>query len=357
MKGFKHDERTPIWMIWGLVAVFAVIQAVAWTLAGGVPRRPLVLVQVIAAWCVMIVLAMLASRRIETLSSRLSQKERAHLSTLNEVEQLQTQNAMLQIVARSVDVPLAFQALAARIVRIVPCDRAGLALLTENGQEFQTYTARVSDEERRNRPRPEVTFKVESTAIGFVVRAGEPLILNDMHEAVPDFLDANVLHTAGFRSALLMPLVSKGRTVGTLNVVSRKKDAFSEVHIQALKPIAEIFAVAYVAQQLQMLIGRYRSIEAMSDHTLAVASEINSALQTIIGHCDLLERGYPDPSLHRDLATVVLPGAADRRASGEDADCRLRAAQGSGGGNAGHRHPVESGRVRRQRPGLAAHEA
>jgi transcriptional regulator with GAF, ATPase, and Fis domain len=288
-----------------LVAVFGIIQAVAWTVAGGIPRRPLVLVQVIAAWCVMIVLAMLASRRIETLSSRLSQKERAHLSTLDEVEQLQTQNAMLQIVARSVDVPLAFQALAARIIRIVPCDRAGLALLTENGQEFQTYTARVREEERRNRPRPEVTFKVESTAIGFVVRAGEPLILNDMQEAAPDFLDANVLQTAGFRSALLMPLVSKGRTVGTLNVVSRKKDAFSDVHIQALKPIAEIFAVASVAQQLQMQIGKYRSIEAMSDHTLAVASEINSALQTIIGHCDLLERGYPDPSLHRDLATVV----------------------------------------------------
>jgi nitrogen-specific signal transduction histidine kinase len=36
-----------------------------------------------------------------------------------------------------------------------------------------------------------------------------------------------------------------------------------------------------------------------------VSSEINSALQTIIGHCDLLEREYPDPNLQRDLATVV----------------------------------------------------
>jgi nitrogen-specific signal transduction histidine kinase len=43
----------------------------------------------------------------------------------------------------------------------------------------------------------------------------------------------------------------------------------------------------------------------MSDLTLNVATEINSALQTIIGHCDLLERGYPDPHLQRDLATVV----------------------------------------------------
>lgn len=299
------DARTQVRAIWALVAALAVVQAVAWTIAGEMPPRPLVLVQVIAAWCVILMLAAVASRRIDRLAQRLTQKEHAHRLTLNEVEQLQTQNAMLQIVARSVDVPLAFQALAARIGRIVPCDRAGLALLAENGQEFQTYTARVREDERRARPRPEVTFKVESTAIGFVVRAGEPLILNDMQDAAPEFLDANVLHTAGFRSALIMPLVSKGRTVGTLNVVARRKDAFSDAHLEALRPIAEIFAVACVAQQLQMLLGKYRTIEAMSEQTLSVASEINSALQTIIGHCDLLERGYPDPGLQRDLGTVV----------------------------------------------------
>jgi GAF domain-containing protein len=299
------SKNTRVWAIWAVVAGTAVLQAIAWALAGGIPRRPLVIFQVIAAWCVMVMLAALATRRIEKLATSLTQKERAHLTTLDEVEQLQMQNAMLQILARSVDVPLAFQALATRISRIVPCDRAGLALLTENNQEFQTYTARVRDEERRARPRPEVTFKVESTAIGFVVRSGEPLILNDVQQAAPEFLDANVLHSAGFRSALLMPLVSKGRTVGTLNVVARKKDAFAEAHVEALRPIAEMFAVTCVAQQLQMLMGKYRTIEAMSDQTLAVSSEINNALQAIIGHCDLLERAYPDTPLRRDLATIV----------------------------------------------------
>ena len=299
------SKNTRVWAIWAVVAGTAVLQAIAWALAGGIPRRPLVIFQVIAAWCVMVMLAALATRRIEKLATSLTQKEHAHLTTLDEVEQLQMQNAMLQILARSVDVPLAFQALATRISRIVPCDRAGLALLTENNQEFQTYTARVRDEERRARPRPEVTFKVESTAIGFVVRSGEPLILNDVQQAAPEFLDANVLHSAGFRSALLMPLVSKGRTAGTLNVVARKKDAFAEAHVEALRPIAEMFAVACVAQQLQMLMGKYRTIEAMSDQTLAVSSEINNALQAIIGHCDLLERAYPDTPLRRDLATIV----------------------------------------------------
>jgi GAF domain-containing protein len=221
------------------------------------------------------------------------------------MEQLQTQNAMLQIVARSVDVPLAFQTLASRIARLVPCDRMGLALLTEDGQEFQTYTARVREEERRVRPRPELVFKVERTGLGTVLRSREPLILDDLAQCAADFLDVNVLHSAGFQSAILMPLVSRGRAVGTLNVVSLTKRAFEPAHARALEPVSEILAVAHVAQQLQVAVGRYRSTEAMSEMTLAISAEINSALQTIIGHCDLLERGYPDPALQRDLATVV----------------------------------------------------
>ena len=104
----------------------------------------------------------------------------------------------------------------------------------------------------------------------------------------------------------MVPLVAKGRAVGTLNVVSRQKHAFDQQHIDVLTPIAEIFAIAYVAQQLQIAVGKHRSMETMSEFTLSIASDINGALQTIIGHCDLIERGYPDPNLHRDLATVVI---------------------------------------------------
>jgi signal transduction histidine kinase len=87
--------------------------------------------------------------------------------------------------------------------------------------------------------------------------------------------------------------------------VQRAQNAYRPEHVSAIQPIAEVFAVAVIAQQLQLSLGKYRSMEAMSEVTLSIAAEINSALQTIIGHCDLLERGYPDPSLHRDLATVV----------------------------------------------------
>jgi transcriptional regulator with GAF, ATPase, and Fis domain len=300
-----RDSRAAVWVIWGMVVAFAIIQAVAWTLAGGIPRRPGVLVQVIAAWIIMLTLAAFSTMRLGGLSRRLAVKERDHRATLDEIEELQTRNEILSIVARSVDVPLAFQALARRIVRLVPCDRVGLALLSENGEDFQTYTARTDSEERRVRPRPEIVFKMDRTAIGDVVRSQAPMLIPDARVIAGDYLDVNVLHTAGFRSALIVPLVAKGRAAGTLNVVSRTPDAFTATHTAALVPIAELFAIAYVAQQLQMALGKYSTMEAMSELTLSVSAEMNSALQTIIGHCDLIERGYPNPDLHRDLSTIV----------------------------------------------------
>src|SRR5688572_3893845 len=146
-----RDQRLPVWVIWGLVGLFGVVQAVAWFIAGSIPTRPGVLAQVVTAWAVMLILASIATQRLGTLARRIRVHESTHQETLGEIEQLQTQNAMLEIIARSVDVTLAFQALASRIARLVPCDRVGLALLTDNGQEFQTYTARVNEEERRAR--------------------------------------------------------------------------------------------------------------------------------------------------------------------------------------------------------------
>jgi GAF domain-containing protein len=297
-------HQAAVWSIWGLLAAYGALQAAAWLLRGH-PPAPLVALEMSAGWIVMILLGVLATSGMRRLSATLTDAEHAHRATISEVEQLEMQNATLQIIARSVDVPLAFQALAQRIARLVPCERVGLALLSESGTEFQTYTARLQEGERRSRPRPEVVFKTDRSAIGTVVRSCRAMIINDTAERAADYLDVNVLRAAGFGSALVVPLISTDRAVGTLNAVSRKTGTFQQQHIDALQPIAEIFAVTYVAQQLQIALAKHKTMESMSELTIGISNEINGALQSIIGHCDLLERGYPDTNLQMDLAVVV----------------------------------------------------
>jgi signal transduction protein with GAF and PtsI domain len=293
--------------VWPLVAVGAVLQGGMWLLV-----RLEVLsqgaglgLQLVVLWVLVVLFAIFAGRRVEMLSTRIEEGQQRHRLTLGQMEQMELQNAVLQAVTRTPDVTLAFQALARRVSRVVRCDRLGLALLTGNNNRFQTYTARVSEEERRSRPRPELEFSMDRSLVGQAVREREPIVVDDFSSAAPDYLDANVLHSGGFRSGLIMPLMSKGRAVGTINLVSRGARAFRIEDAHALEPIAEILAVAHVAQQAQLSVERYRAVEAMSEMTLSVANEINSALQIIIGHCDLLERSYHDPALQRDLATVI----------------------------------------------------
>ena len=302
MKG--RPDRAPVWAIWLLIA-FGAIQPIAWNLAAGGAPSPLVFIPLLIVWITLLVLAALATRRVSWIWRTLAHSETAYQATLTENEQLQTQNAMLEIVARSVDVPLAFQELSTRIARLVECDRVGLALLSDDETEFHTYTARSHEDEPRKSARPEVVFKVERTTIGGVIRSGKPLIVDDTGEAAPDHLDANVVFSAGFRSALVMPLIAKGRAVGTLNLVSRRPNAFQRSHLEPLQPIAELLAVAWVAQQLQTTIGKYQTMEIMSELTLSIASDINSALQAIVGHCDLLARANDDPAFQHDLDTIV----------------------------------------------------
>ncbi|MEO5898320.1 MAG: GAF domain-containing protein [Vicinamibacterales bacterium] len=300
----SRGHRVAIWGIWGLLAAYGILQASAWIISG-VPFGPLVAIELSAGWLVMILLALLATRGMGRLSQTLDEAEHAHRTKSTEVQQLQIQNAMLDVIARSVDVPLAFQELAHRIARLVPCERVGLALLSDNHTEFQTYTARVQNRERRTRPRPEVVFKAERTAIGAVVKSRQPMIINDTVKGMGDYLDINVLGSSGFASALVVPLISRGRAVGTLNLVSRAAGAFQQQHVDTLMPVAEILAVAYVAQQLQIAVTKHRTVESMSELTLGVANEVNGALQTIIGHCDLLSGSYPDANLRTDLAIIV----------------------------------------------------
>jgi GAF domain-containing protein len=308
-KQFPRPSRRPVSrrLVVSMIAGCAIVQILFWfgVRQGFIRADFLAPGLILIGWAVILGVAALASSRFSSLRRAFDSREDEHRAQLDQIEQLEAHNEMLQAMARSTDVSLAFQALARRVARIVPCDRVGVALLKEGGQEFQTYTARVTEPERRARPRPDLQFSIGRTRIGQVVRSGQSLFTGNFADDAPDFVDANVLHQSGFRSGMFLPLICRGKAVGTLNVVSRKKAAFNEEHRAALEPIAEILAVAYVAQQLQQAAARFRTMEAMTEVTLSIANEIQSALQTIIGHCGLLERGNPDAALQRDVAVIT----------------------------------------------------
>ena len=175
--------RVQRWCV-AAVLVITALQLAVWLAPGSGPGGLVRRLASVGAWLGLLVLAVVVARRQRQLHQHLVQIESAHRTALTEVDALQLQNEMLQIIARAPDVPEAFQSLAPRLSRLVESDRLGLALLSEDGQEFQTFTARPPDaEDRRLRPLPEVVFRADGTALGRATRTCAPVLIDDTRDS------------------------------------------------------------------------------------------------------------------------------------------------------------------------------
>src|ERR671937_1573893 len=245
-------------------------------------------IRLITVWPLALIVALLAGRASSRLFRSIEENEAARTEALGIVAYLKARNAILHIVASSIDITAAFQKLSERIADIVPCDRVGLALLTDDGQEFRTLTSRVRPEEKRSKGRPEVQLPRAGTLVGHVVTSREPAIENHIGPLASKYFDANLLHTAGFRSALVLPVIYEDRSLGTLSCVSRSSNAFDKSHVEALVPVAELLGVAYTNQKLAKALARTESAQAIADGIFSVVYEMTDAVQALVGLADVV---------------------------------------------------------------------
>ena len=287
-----------------VIATAAAHVAVAWLrLHQLIPVGSAAVIGIATAWSAILILAAHATRQIVGLRADLEVQQTRNQATRHQLEQLATLNEMLLTLGRSNEVGLAFQSLAGHVGRLVACDRLGLALVRDNGQEVLTYSARVSEPERRRRPRPELQLSLERSLFGTVIRSCEAMVVDDLPAHASAYHDAAVLASQGFHSALVLPLISRNRAIGALMVISRQKGAFTIAQRDVMQPLAEVLAFAFVGQQQQHALEKFQMMESMSDTTFALASEINGALQAVVGEASILRRRHPE--LGESLDIVV----------------------------------------------------
>jgi transcriptional regulator with GAF, ATPase, and Fis domain len=281
----------------------ALLQVAIWSASAQgwlTPDRATAL-HLLTSWTAIFLVGLVAVRSLTQLRDELQARRHQHEATLSEVEQLGALNEMLTTAGKSKDVGLAFQALARRVGKLITCDRLGLALVKEGGQELQIYSSRVSEPERRRRPRPELQFSLERSVFGQVIRTCEPILVEDTSAFASEFHDAGVLASQGFHSLLIVPLISRNRAIGAITVIARQKAAFHPAHREILQPLAEVLAFAYVAQHQYLALDRYKAMETTAEITLALATDINSSLQVIGGRCGVLQREHPALAAELDV--------------------------------------------------------
>jgi transcriptional regulator with GAF, ATPase, and Fis domain len=256
-------------------------------------------------WAVLAVVLIGLAFWIGLKSGRHLGRARERVEPQDTVENLKALNALLRTLASTHDITRGLFELALRIRAIVPCDRVGLALLTEDRQGYSTYTARIDQAGASPEPRPDLHFPRGSTIIDEVIEAREGRLFENVSELAPKYLDANVLRTAGFSSVVLVPLVFEGEALGTLNLVARRAGAFSHADLHTLRPVAEVLATAYGTRRLANQLTRHQMANELSELTFAFANDMSGAVQAIIGECELLAKQYPDAAIERELAGML----------------------------------------------------
>jgi PAS domain S-box-containing protein len=126
--------------------------------------------------------------------------------------------------------------------QIVAGDRVMVTLLNSAGDRFEYYALQGDGKQVGDLP-------VAATLVGDVVRAERIIITPDLR-AVDHRVDAQGLLEQGFHSAIAAPLRVSGRSIGTLNLVSKTPGAYGSTDEPLLAQLAALLVAALENQRL-----------------------------------------------------------------------------------------------------------
>lgn len=153
-------------------------------------------------------------------------------------------------------------AIAASLRQIKEYDYAGLALFEPSLQKLRVYA--LPSPSQKNLIHEELLLPLENSPAGWAFKARRPLVLNRVHEEGRPFEIPEKLIAQGVRSACRIPLISRDKVLGTLNLASLHENAFSDEEVDLL---------TQVANQIALALGNAISFRQLSEQKEKLAGE------------------------------------------------------------------------------------
>lgn len=192
-------------------------------------------------------------------------------------------NKINRIISSSLDPTHIFEALSNEVTHLIEYDRISLSLVEEGTHLIKRRLIKDRNEPLviRDLPaRPE-----ENTAVGWTLNQARPMIRTDVVEA-QQFIEDRLLLPEGLRSYIIIPIISKMKPVGTLNLASARPAAFSERNLEILVPIAEQLAIAL---ETAGLFEQTKKLDQLkSEFVSKVSHELRTPLTSIKGFTEIL---------------------------------------------------------------------
>ena len=236
------------------------------------------------------------------LNLETSQAYQAQLS--DERDRLRVLLEVNNILVSSRELPELFRGIVKTLERVIHHDYTSLALLDPATDLLKIYALDFPG--RQELIKPEVTIPREISPSGDAIASGKPVCARGAElDRYPSEV-MRVLRDDGIQTICCIPLVTQGRTFGTLNVASRRVEAFPSQEVALLQQVGAQIAIA-VENALA-----FKEIDALKDklaeEKLYLEEEIRSEFnfEEIIGDAPPLKRVLAQVEVVAPTDTAVL---------------------------------------------------
>ncbi|HEY5593897.1 MAG TPA: ATP-binding protein [Nitrospiria bacterium] len=191
-------------------------------------------------------------------------------------------NKITQIISSKLNIAQIFESFCDEVGKLLPYDRISIALLDETQRQIALRLIKTKDAPMVSHdfPRPKT-----GTVIGWVADRQQPYLRADVLEA-SEFHEDRLIAKEGMRSYIVVPIVSQNKTIGTLNLVSRRPQTYSERNLEILIPIAEQVAIA--VGTIRLFEQTKKLDQLKSDFVSKVSHELRTPLTSIKGFTEIL---------------------------------------------------------------------
>jgi len=208
------------------------------------------------------------------------------------------------VLVSSRELPELFRGIVSTLERVIHHDYTSLALLSPETGLLKIYALDFPG--REGLIKNEVTIPREISPAGDAIASGKPICARGTElDRYPSEV-MRILRQEGIQTICCMPLITRGRTFGTLNVASRRMDAFPGRDLELLQQVGAQIAIA-VENALA-----FKEIDALKDklseEKLYLEEEIRSEFnfEEIIGDAPLLKRALAQVEVVAPTDTAVL---------------------------------------------------
>lgn len=195
--------------------------------------------------------------------------------------QLAALNRLTDTINSTLDIQVALDAFMKEAQILIPLDRASVGVVDEHADALRILAASGLARDRVGR-NLRIQLKDNAHAAQAIARR-RPVIIDDMEREQWSSMDSQLLRQ-GIRSAMSLPLVSRGQVIGVLNLGARAANAYASEHVVLLtEQIAAQFATV-VAK-----VGLYEE-ERERASQLATLSAISTRIMSILQVDELLQQ-------------------------------------------------------------------